>query len=157
MSNIDVTITDNTGEVLEALDDNMDRTLEALGLQIAGYAALNLERSPRRVDTGLLRNSITYAIAGQRPVKSTYQNNGKDKHGNTVPIVTGNYHGKMPKAIGEKAVYIGTNVQYSPYVHEGAHLPKGGSMEANRFLRDAVTDNTNEIEEIIDKGMRGKL
>lgn len=73
MSNVDIQFTDNTGEILNALDTNLDKTLEMLGLQAAGYAQLELESDPARVDTGLLRNSITYAIAGEAPAKTTYK------------------------------------------------------------------------------------
>lgn len=157
MSDISVQLTDNTGEILNALDNNLDKTLEMLGLQAAGYAALELESNPRRVDTGLLRNSITYAVAGEAPAKQTYQNDGHDKHDNSVPVETGSYQGKMAKGLGEHSVYIGTNVEYAIYVHEGAKLPNGGTMEANRFLRNAVTKHVTEYERMIDKGLKGEL
>lgn len=146
---IDVTITDNSSEIMEALEENADRTLEMLGLQAAGYAALELESDPRRIDTGLLRNSITYAIAGESPAKTSYQADRGDGEGR--------YQGKIPRGFGEKAVYIGSNVEYAIYVHEGFHLPSGAKVDANRFLRNAVTKHTDEYARMIEKGMRGQL
>ena len=46
----------------DGFEKSIETALEACGLQAEGYAALELENSPRRVDTGLLRNSITHAI-----------------------------------------------------------------------------------------------
>ena len=115
---VDIHIEDHSGDILNALNQNIDRTLEMIGLQAAGYAILNLESDPRRVDTGLLRNSIAYAIAGQTPIVhktkgQDYQNDGHDKNGNPVPIVHGEYQGKIAKAEGEHSVYVGSNVEYA--------------------------------------------
>lgn len=41
----------------------------------------------------------------------------------------------------EKAVYVGTNVEYGIYVHEGTRR-----MAPNRFLRNAFERNTEQIE-----------
>lgn len=119
--NVSIHITDNTAEILDAIEENASITLERLGLQAAGYAALELESDPARVDTGLLRNSLAYAVAGELPQVApnghaegqSYRNNGRDKHGNPVPIVEGHYQGKFPRAFGEKSVYIGSNVEYA--------------------------------------------
>lgn len=46
------------------LDDDIKAALEAVGLQAEGYAKLELENPPRRIDTGRLRNSITHAMDG---------------------------------------------------------------------------------------------
>ena len=90
---IDIHIEDHSGDILNALNQNIDKALEAVGVQAAGYAILNLERDPRRVDTGLLRNSIAYAIAGEIPIVlkthgQTYQNDGHDKQVNPGPVVS---------------------------------------------------------------------
>lgn len=110
----DVKITDNTDKFKAAMDDAVNRALEAIGIQAEGYAKLELENSPRRVDTGNLRNSITHSV-----------NND------------------------ENAVYIGTNVEYGIYVHEGTV-----KMEANRFLKNAVEKNKGEYVEIAKSMMK---
>lgn len=146
---ISVTMVDLTGEVTDALDANVAKTLTALGLQAAGYAQLELENDPRRIDTGLLRNSITYAVAGEEPEKHTYHADRGEGQGS--------YHGKMAKADGEKAVYVGTNVEYSPYVHEGHSTPSGGHVAPNRFLRNAIDRHKDEYKRMIEAGLRGEL
>lgn len=147
MSNINVTITDNSDSVIRALEHNLDVTLTALGLQAAGYAQLELENEPRRIDTGLLRNSITYAIAGEEPEKHTYHADKGDGNGS--------YHGKMAKADNEHSVYVGTNVEYAQYVHEGHRLPNGGTVPPNRFLRNAIDRHKDEYKRMIETGMSG--
>lgn len=60
MSDINVTITDNSALFKEAKDEAVARALEAIGLQAEGYAKM---LAP--VDTGRLRNSITHAPEGK--------------------------------------------------------------------------------------------
>lgn len=162
---ISVTMVDHTGEVTDALDANVAKTLTALGLQAAGYAQLELENDPRRIDTGLLRNSIAFAIAGETPkvVKDggmsgqSYQSNAKNKRGESIPITKGKYTGKMAKAEGEKAVYIGSNVQYAVYVEYGATHANGTEMKANHFLQNAIYKHKDEYKQMIEAGLRGEL
>lgn len=157
MSDISIRLVDNSGEVLQALEENLEKTLENVGLQAAGYAQLELESEPARVDTGLLRNSITYAIAGEEPAIHSYQSNSVNKKGESIPIKHGEYHGKMAKATGEHSVYVGTNVSYSGYVHEGVTRANGTRMEANRFLRNAIDRHKEEYKRMIEQGLKGEL
>ena len=53
---IEVSITDNTDEFKDALPEQIERALIAIGATAEGYAK---EKCP--VDTGRLRNSISYA------------------------------------------------------------------------------------------------
>lgn len=54
-------IEDRSPEVLAALDNAVRRAAYAMGAQAATYAADNLERQGA-VDTGRLKNSITYMV-----------------------------------------------------------------------------------------------
>lgn len=54
------TMTDNSGEVIEAKNAAVARFLIEAGLHLAGQAQRELENAPRRIDTGTLRNSITF-------------------------------------------------------------------------------------------------
>ena len=54
---IDVKITDNSGEVLNALSEQIEQALIAIGLTAESYAKQDCP-----VDTGRLRNSITNAV-----------------------------------------------------------------------------------------------
>ena len=56
MANIEVSITDNTDEFKDALPEQIERALIAIGATAEGYAK---DLCP--VDTGRLRNSITHA------------------------------------------------------------------------------------------------
>lgn len=105
----DVTINDHSDEYLGNIDDALSKALEMIGLHIEGEAKEELENTPRRIDTGNLRNSINYQVNDS-----------------------------------EKAVYIGTNVEYALYVHEGT-----SQMEANRFLKNAVDRNRDQIDKIL--------
>lgn len=121
--------------------------LEAIGIHLEGEAKDELENSPRRVDTGLLRNSITYALSGEAPSTMTYKADKPDESGN---IPNGSYSGTAPNdPPGEQAVYIGTNVEYGIYVHEGTVR-----MTPNRFLKNAVQRNADQIKQFIEKSMK---
>lgn len=58
-------LVDNTELVKKASEEAIERALEAIGLQAEGYAKLELENDPRRIDTGRLRNSITHQRQGK--------------------------------------------------------------------------------------------
>ena len=128
----------------------VQKVLEEIGIHLEGEAKEELEVDPRRVDTGLLRNSITYALSGESTHIQKYQNDGKDKQGNSVQIVTGSYHGTAPEdPADQQAVYVGTNVEYGIYVHEGTQR-----MTPNRFLKNAFMRNMNQIKKKIDSEMK---
>ena len=88
---VDVKITDNSEEVLEAMNEQVSAWLEAIGEDAAGTAA---DRAP--VKTSRLKNSVNWA---------TQNNYGSGD----PPLAT-------PE---EKTVYIGTNVEYAPYQEFG--------------------------------------
>ena len=144
-------ITDNSKALLKAYEGQLLRALEAVGLQAEGYAQLELENDPRRIDTGLLRNSITHAIDGEKPAKTNYQSNAKDKHGNRIERKSGAYHGSTPsEGKNKRCVYIGTNVEYAPYVEYGTQ-----KMTANHFIRNSVEKYAKEYKEIFKKYFKG--
>ena len=145
---IDVEIKqDNTEEVKKALAEALDRAMEKIGIQAEGYAKLNLETNPRRVDTGLLRNSITYVVAGQPAHIKTYHADKPSEYG---AYRIGRYMGVQP-AEDKPAVYIGTNVEYAPYVHEGAKTVQ----PPNRFLKNAAQQHEDEYRRMIEEELEG--
>ena len=100
--------------------------LDAVGMQAATLARLELQNTPSRIDTGLLRNSITWAVSGKAPKMGSYK--GSDTHTQDSPSVvrrglvgkeappprSGEYTGTAPDdPEGKKAVYVGTNVEYA--------------------------------------------
>jgi len=108
-----IRIDDHSSEYLSAVDKALSAALEGVGIHIEGESKEELENTPRRIDTGHLRDSITYDVVD-----------------------------------AEKAVYIGTNVEYALYVHEGT-----SKMAPNRFLKNAVERNKEQITNYIKNAM----
>lgn len=104
-----VVVKDYTDQFRKAMDAEILKALETVGGFIRSEATDELENSPRRVDTGRLKGSITHEVN---------QN--------------------------EASVIVGTNVEYAIYVHEGTRR-----MTPNRFLRNAVERNEDQIEKKI--------
>ena len=68
-----------------------------------------------------------------------------------APVDTGNLRNSITHEVddGEPAVYIGTNVEYAPYVCLGTI-----HMKAQPFLKPAVADHANEYRKIIEKELK---
>ena len=134
-----VEVTDNKRDVMKEVENALRKAARMVGGSVEGHAK---EACP--VDTGLLRNSITFCIGGEEPAITDYQSDTKDKDGN---VTTGNYEGSAPEDDdGEITVYVGTNVQYAPYQELGT-----ANMDARPFLRPAFENNKREIEQIIER------
>ena len=140
----------NIEEVDERLNRGIENALEAMGMQSENYAK---EKCP--VDTGLLRNSITHAVAGKGAAISSYHatygsnrtskgNRRRATSKNAGFVGFGAYSGTAGTE-DEKAVYVGTNVEYAPYVELG---DKGGKIPAQPFLRPAVEDHVNQLKRL---------
>lgn len=63
------------------------------------------------------------------------------------PVDTGRLRNSISHVVdeSEKAVYIGTNVEYAPYVEMGTSKTK-----AQPFLKPAATNHTDEYRRIIE-------
>lgn len=105
-----VKFTDNSKEFLDAMENAIKNGLTAIGMTAEGHAKRNLYPG-HGLDTGRLRNSITFATE-------------KD------------------------AVYIGTNVEYAPYVELGTV-----KMPPRPYLRPAATDHKAEYEALMKAAM----
>lgn len=68
------------------------------------------------------------------------------------PVDTGNLRNSITHAVesGEKAVYIGTNVEYAPYVELGT-----SKMQAQPFLRPAATEHGNQYKQVLKGELQG--
>lgn len=134
MADIDVKVTDNSAQVKQALQEAVERGLEAIGLTAERHA-----KELCTVDTGRLRNSISHAVQ-------------------------------------DDAVYIGTNVEYAPYIELGTgvyaenglgrttpwsyqdikgnwHTTSGS--KPHPFLRPAVTNYTDEYKALMEQALKG--
>lgn len=99
---------DLTDEVVQALRLALHRALTKIGLVAVSYA-----KRLCPVDTGRLRNSITFYTE-------------------------------------DKAVHIGTNVEYAQFVEEGTSKQK-----PQPYLRPAVEDHLDQYRQILEDELRG--
>ena len=131
-----VSFTDNSKKVLSEFNNAVERGLEAIGQTAEGYA-----KDDCPVDTGRLRNSITY--------KTT------DAQG--TPNASGGEHARpsdySPHSNAEKnAVYIGTNVEYAQAV-EYSDKPEHETGKAH-FLRDSATQHSEHYRKIMEASLK---
>lgn len=133
---------DRTKEVKEQVEDRALVALDAVGMQASSLAKMELQKSPMRVDTGLLRNSITHAVSGKPAAIGSYSADTPKKGREN----SGSYAGSAPapSTPQQPFVLVGTNVEYALYVHEGTR-----NMAPNRFIANALRNNTGELEKII--------
>ena len=163
----DIKYVNNSAEVKAALKKALERGLEKCGLVAEGYA-----KKLCTVDTGLLRNSITHALSGEPAAISTYC---ADKAKGNKPVQTGEYSGSVPEESdpSKMAVYIGTNVEYAPYIElaTGRHTSGGrptkwvykddkgthmtGGHQAKPFLKPAAADHAAKYRKIMEDEMKG--
>ena len=126
---------DNSKEYKDLLNQAIRRGLRAIGMTAETYAK---ETCP--VDTGYAHNSITHALAGESAAVSSYK---ADRGKNGKPPRTGKYSGTMGK-IEDNYVVIGSNVEYFPFIEEGAR-----GREARHTLRKAATDHKDEYKQLL--------
>lgn len=134
------TTKDNTEKVLSAMEKAIERGLEAIGLTAEGHAKKIITQA-KAVDTGRLRNSITYAVSGKSANISSYSGDHGEKGGT--------YSGTAPND-KEKAVYVGTNVEYAQGIELGTHRKAG----AVHMLQRAATEHTAEYKKLMEESMK---
>ena len=136
---------DNSKEYKNLLTQAIRRGLRAIGMTAETHAKSNCP-----VDTGYARNSITFALSGESANISEYQaDKGKgEKHPRTgyykgtAGNLLSNLFGKM--AGTANYVLIGSNVEYFPFIEEGAR-----GRQALRVLRKAATEHREEYENLM--------
>ena len=134
---LDIKIEDHSEEVLEELNKKIPVILEECGLAAEGFS-----KRMCAVDTGLLRNSITHALSGGSPAISSYTDNAGEQHGE--------YEGSLPEEEDDvMAMYLGTNVEYAPYVEMGT-----SRTAAQPFIQPAITDHKDDYKKIMENRLR---
>ena len=126
---------DNSEEYKSLLNQAIRRGLRAIGMTAETYA-----KDTCPVDTGYARNSITYALSGESAAISSYK---ADRGKNGKPPKTGEYRGTLGK-IEDNYVAIGSNVEYFPFIEEGAR-----GRQALHVLRKAATDHKDEYKQLL--------
>ena len=135
-----IEVVSHAEKVMKATEKAMKQAATMIGGTVAGHAS---EQAP--ADTGLLRNSITYAVGGEAPAIAEYTDDAGEQ--------TGYYEGTAPSdEENEVTVYIGTNVQYAPYQELGA---PSINLPARPYLRPAMEGSQREILQIIEQCFRG--
>ena len=122
MAGIEVTLTSNKDEILEALGEQLGQAMIAIGMTAESNAKQEItkavydtpESKSGFVRTGRLRNSISYGVDTDEP-----------------------------------AVYIGSNVEYAPYVELGT-----SKMRARPFLKPAVENYGEQYKDLLQQAMR---
>ena len=73
-----------------------------------------------------------------------------------TPVDTGRLGNSVTHAVesGEKAVYIGTNVEYAPYVELGSRRYPGANG-GRGFLRPAASEHGDEYRTILEGELKG--
>ena len=120
--------------VLAMVNDRIEIALEAVGQTAEGYA-----KKECPVDTGRLRNSITWA---------TSEKQGEANKSPKAKAKEDDY--KMKGKPLDKFVYIGTNVEYAPYIEYEDMKHKTGNAH---FLKNAATNHTDHYKEIFKKAL----
>lgn len=132
-----IKIEDHSDEVLAELHNRIPVILKALGIEAEGNAIKEIT-DIKAVDTGRLRNSITF-VTKDAQGSPNGQPGEKAKPEDYAP------HGSV--ASGE--IYIGTNVEYAPYVELGT-----SRMAARPFLRNAISNYGEDYKRIIEEGLK---
>ncbi len=133
MPDIDIQITDNSGEILRALEEKKKAALEGVGIQAEGYA-----KRSTPVDTGRLRNSITHAVRGDDVYIGT-----NVEYGIWLELGTGIY-ASDGKGRQSPWGYYDRNGKY--------HRTRG--MKPRHMLKKAASEHTEEYKRIIEAIMK---
>ena len=133
-----VEVHSNMGEHNRKFDKAVEKALRLVGGQAERYAKETIS-DMGAVDTGFLRNSITFAIDGEPANIALYQDDQE--------VQSGVYEGEAPKEDDKnRSVYIGTNVYYAPYVEYGTQ-----KMAARPFLSSSIQNNADSFKELFKK------
>lgn len=98
------------------------------------------------VDTGLLKNSITFALSGESAQTSTYKaDSAKIINGKAV-VESGSYIGSAPQD-DNVTVYIGTNVEYAKYLQYGTSR----NIKPTDFMFAPLKANLGHYKDILAK------
>lgn len=125
-----VKINDNSAKFLEDFERKLLVGLEAIGIEAEGNAK---EDTNMPVDTGRARNSITWATKAKEGEGFSYS----DDEGN-------NFNDQIGTGADERSVYIGSNVEYFPYIEEGSR-----TISARHVLRNAIVKHKDEYLEML--------
>ena len=128
---MEVDYKDNSKEVLSALEKGKRNALTAIGATAETHTKENIT-ADGLIDTGRLRNSITYAADDYSGI-GTYTDNEGNRYDDAKARNT-------PK---DDEVAIGTNVEYAAYTELGTQ-----HITAHHYLKRAVTEHQDEYKKL---------
>lgn len=132
---------DNSAKVKAEIMRKARRAMRIVGMKAESYA-----KALSPVDTGLLRNSITFALGGGKTSTQIYTSDSGD--------ISGSYEMEAPAdSDSEITLYVGTNVHYAPYQELGHNTVNGKFVQPQAFLRPAMENHKDEYERIIQQEM----
>ena len=105
---------DNSQQILSALEKGKRNALTAIGSSAETHTKDNITADDL-IDTGRLRNSISYAVDGE-------------------------------------SAYIGTNVEYAPYLELGTK-----KIAAHHYLKRAVTEHKDEYKKLAAQAIQSSI
>ena len=68
---------------------------------------------------------------------------------NITPVDTGRLRNSISHTADEDSAYIGTNVEYAPYVELGSP-----TIKAHHMLQKAATEHTDEYKQLMENSMK---
>ena len=110
----DIKFTSNVNDILRRMEKGKRNALTAIGSSAETHAKDNITADDL-IDTGRLRNSISYAVDGE-------------------------------------AAYIGTNVEYAPYLELGTK-----KITAHHYLKRAATEHKDEYKELTAQAIQSAI
>ena len=122
---------DNSQRILTAMEKGKRNALTAIGATAETHTKENIT-ADKLVDTGRLRNSITYATGDYSGI-GTYTDSNKKSYSDATARNT-------PK---DDEVGIGTNVEYAAYTELGTQ-----HIAAHHYLKRAVTEHKDEYKKL---------
>lgn len=137
------TLTDNTGKVLSALEEQKAKILEKIGGKAETYA-----KKLCPVDTGNLRNSITHEVDGD-----AVRIGSGVEYAPYVELGTGGHYEAPPSWIqggGTK----GRGLDRWAYMDEFGQWHMGYPQPPRKFLQPAIEDHIDEYKQIIEDGLK---
>ena len=131
---------DNSQQILSALEKGKRNALTAIGSTAETHTKENIT-ADKLVDTGRLRNSITYATGDYLGI-GTYTDNNKKSYSDAKARNT-------PK---DDEVGIGTNVEYAAYTELGTQ-----HIAAHHYLKRAVTEHKDEYKKLTAQAIQSAI
>ena len=140
MSDVEFTLTSNAKLIKEQTAEAIITAMKTVGSQAQGHATAEIT-AVEAIETGRLKNSITFAVSGDPAREYKYTDDGRDGDKKE-------YTDRIEDAGDENdfTLYLGTNVEYATFVESGT----GGDKKkgARPFIRPAVENWISEYQQI---------